>query len=137
MAEPIQNVFHPRNAVQRFAGARKFVAFAGETHETHGFVQHFQRGVQLFGLFHRTAVIVVGVDNQQWRIDLVHIANRRAFDETIQISPRFAAKLVLAEVWANVGGAKETAQVGNAALGVGGGETVGVADDPVGHIAAV
>ena len=59
----------------RFSGAREFVGFFGETDELGVFLEPFEGGVELFGLFDGAAPVFVRVDDEQGSGDLFDVGD--------------------------------------------------------------
>ena len=103
-----------------------------------------QTGEHLQGLVHPAAVVGVGVDKQGGSGDIADVLQGRLVPEDLALVPDDAfplqgieAHVLQQEQIPLVTGGDGGDKVGNAPHGTGSLEPLGVADDPVGHVAAI
>ena len=96
-----------------------------------------ERGVHLIALIDRAAIVLKRVKEERRRFDLIGVLHGAVPPELFDVRPDGRAALILRKVRANVGHAVKACPVRDRALAGAGAEAVGVADDPVGHEAAV
>ena len=113
------------------------MVLAAEEHKAALDAVRDQRGVHLIALIDGAAVVLERVEEERRRFDLVGVLHGAVPPEFFDIRPDGRAALVFGEVGADVGHAVEARPVRDRALAGAGAEAVGVADDPVGHKAAV
>src|SRR5579864_7132144 len=75
--EPLQDDLGPLHPVAGRSGAGQLVALAGEPHQLDGPPQQAEGGEELVGLPDGTAQVALGVDEQQWRGDRLHVGDGR------------------------------------------------------------
>ena len=119
------------------AAAGKLVVLAAEEYEPALHTVRDERGIHLVALINGAAVILERVEEERGRFDPVSVLHGAVPPEFFRVRPDGRAALILGEVRADVGHAVEARPVGDGALAGAGAEAVGVADDPVGHKAAV
>src|SRR5437867_5565769 len=136
--EPVGDPAHVLDAVLRLPAAREVVVVLGEPYENGLFAQHLQRGEQLLSLLDGTAEVSLRVKDEERRLHVRDVGQRRAEDELLAPLPwRGVAHLVLPEVPPNVARTERGDVVRDAPLRDRGPETISVADDPIGHEPAV
>ena len=96
-----------------------------------------QGRVHLDPLRHGAAIVLVGVDEEGGGLCVLHIFQRGQSPELFRVVVDVSVTLVPGKVEADVRHAVEAEPVGDGPLGGGAAEPVRVADDPVGHKAAV
>ena len=121
----------------RCLGLPLLMVLAAEEHEFALHTVRDERRIHLIPLIDGAAVIFEGVEEERRRLDPVGVLHGAVPPEFFDIRPDGRAALVLGEVGADVGHAVEARPVRDGALAGAGAEAVGVADDPVGHEAAV
>ena len=95
-----------------------------------------QRGIELFGLTDRGAIVLAADDDQGRGLDLGHLAERRARPVSGRIFPRQRPQPIRAEEGRRVGGERHAGPVDDGLLRGGGAKAGGLADDPRGQDAA-
>src|SRR5436309_13125759 len=129
--EPLEDVAESLEAVARLAGAGHLVVLSREAHEADLAPELLQRDEQLLGMLDGAAQIVLGVDDQQRRHDVLGVREGRALDVARQVLPRQrTAHLHHVEAVPDIAGAEHRVLAVHRAPGAGGLEAVGVPDDP-------
>jgi hypothetical protein len=113
------------------------VALFREPHEFGRLAEAAERDEPLLGLLLRAPQILLAVQDQDWRGDLLDVGQRRELPVSLDLVARRALELALAEPRADVAGPVERHEVGEAAHRDRRFEPLGVPDDPVRHVAAV
>src|ERR1700739_3325023 len=98
----------------RLSGPRKVVIFAGEDHEFRIHAIMPQRAEPLLALLDRNAVVVVGMQNQRRRLDVLGVFERRRVPILIEIVKQETVEVVLMPISA-VARSVVTDEIGNAA----------------------
>ena len=119
------------------AGAGKLMILPLENNHAAVHAHLLQGRKQLIALGDGAAVIAVGMDDQCGRLEIGGILQRRLLPHLFRVLKDGVVGLIFAEEDADIGNAIEADPVGDAPLGGGAAEAVCVADDPVGHKAAV
>ena len=108
----------------------------GEPHELDRLAEQSQRPEHLLGLRHGAAKVHLAGRQEQRRLDVLHIADWRAPPQLVEVGPRRRTELegapqhyVVLRVLAH--------EVGDRTHRDRGGKALRLADDPVGHVAAV
>src|SRR5215207_4910816 len=118
------------------ARAREVVVLAREDDELGGGAEVLERAEPLLALLQRDAEVVLGMENQNRRLDVRGVLQGRALPVEVELLDEVAAEVVLVSV-CTVARALVADEVDDAAERHGRLEDVGVADDPVGEVAAV
>ena len=134
--EPVDLPVDALDEVLRLAGAREVVVLAREEHDLARHAEVLQRAEPLLALLDRHAEVVVGVQDQRRRLDVLHVLQRRRVPVEIVLLEDVAAEVVRVAVGA-VARAVVADEVRDAAQRDRRLEARGVADDPVRHVAAV
>jgi hypothetical protein len=100
--EPADQVMEPSQAAAWFAGAREVVILLWEADESDFSPQSFELEEELFGLLDWAAQVLLIVDDQKRRGDVLGIADRRVLHEMLGVVPGGPTELVGAEVKADV-----------------------------------
>lgn len=79
------------------AATREAVALALEAHKLYLAAQPFQGGEELLGLLDIAAQVLLAVQDQQRRVDVLYVRNGRELHVTLQVVPRRRLKLVVGE----------------------------------------
>src|SRR5690606_4950942 len=96
-----------------------------------------QHREELLRLLYGAAVVLLAVDYEEGRGDLLRVTDGALAPQGVHVAPRHAVQLPLHEVRADVGGAVHAGPVADAALRDRAPELAGLAHQPVGHEAAV
>src|SRR5262245_9389441 len=107
-----------------------------ETYKLRLAPQILQRGEELLPLTDRAAQVLVAVQDQERRVDVLDVGQRREVARAFGVAPGNDADLVLKPP-ADVARPEERRDVGNTAHRHGRLEAVAVAYGPVGHEAAI
>ena len=133
---PCDDPLQPLDAPVGPAAARKVMRLLGESHQLRGLAEQAQRTEQLFGLRHRAAKIHLARGKQQRGAHVLHVADRRAAPQLVEVRPGRRAELehapqhdVVLRVLAH--------EVGDRPHRDRSREAVGLTDDPVGHVTAI
>src|SRR5438876_3937125 len=136
--EPVRDAARVVDPVLRLAAAGELVRVVLVAHEDGFLAEHLQRDEELLGLLDRTAVILLGVEDEERRLHVREVGERRMRAELLRVAPRRRiTHLVLPEVPADIARPERADVVADAPLRDRGLEALGVADDPVGHEPAV
>src|SRR5207249_4856510 len=109
--EPAEDVPQALGAVGGLAAAREVVVLVREAHELRLAPQLLQRDVHLLALLDRAAIVLLRVEDQQRRGDVLDIADRRVLEQLLHVVPRLGLELHVEEHEADVAGAEEAQQV--------------------------
>ena len=71
----------------RLAVARKIVIFAGKANEEHFSAKLFQRHEQLLALFDRATIVLFAVEDEDWGLNVLDVANRRVASVQVGVLP--------------------------------------------------
>src|SRR5690625_765906 len=129
-------MLEPLNPEVRPACARQVMVCCRKTDESRLLLPVLQCDEQLLRLLHRTAVVMLAVQYQQRRFNIIHIFDRRMMPHRIDII-EIRLDLPVTEIIADIGYAPEADPVGYAALCHRCLEAVRMTDDPIRHEAAV
>ena len=132
LVEPACNTIEPVNPVLGLTTARKLVALARIAHKLHSALEPPQRGEQLLRIAGRRAKVIVAVQDEQRRTNVIHIRQRRMLPETFRLSPRKAVELSL-DPFGVVGRAMQVRHIVYTTLAHGTRESLVVTDEPHGH----
>src|SRR5215468_4681122 len=136
--EPLEDVPKALEPVARLARARHLVVLAREADEADRAAELLERDEELLALFDRAAQILLGVNDQQRRHDVLRVRERRALDVARHVLPRHgAAQLRHVEAMADVAGAEHRVLAVHRALRARRLEAPRVADDPAREKSAV
>src|SRR2546426_642442 len=136
--EPVGDPAAVLDTMFRFASTSEVVVVFREAHEDRLLAQDLERDEELLGLLDRAAEIALRVEDEERRLHLGHVGQRRTLDQLLAPTPRRRIPhLVLPEVPADVARPERGDVVRDAALRGGSTEAVSVADDPVRHESAV
>src|SRR5205823_2435396 len=116
---------------------REAMILTFESHKQYLAPHIFQRGKEFLRLLYTTAQVVLTVHDQQRRMHLLHIANRRHAQVKLRIIPGGRFQVIVGKIPADVAGAKEGVSIDYTAIGYRCPEAVGVPNQPVGHKAAI
>ena len=83
--EPIALPVQALHQVLRLAGARQVVILAREDHDFGGHAVMLQRAEPLLALLDRHAKIVVGVQDQRRRLDILRVLQRRGVPVLVEV----------------------------------------------------
>src|SRR4029077_17911365 len=101
--EPVGETARVLHAMLRLSASRQIVGVLREAYEDRFFAEHLERGEELLCLLDRAAQIALGVEDEERRLDVCDIRERRAEDQLLAVAPRGrVAHLVLPEVPADV-----------------------------------
>jgi len=79
------------------AATREAVALALEAHKLHLAAQPFQSGEELLGLLDIAPKVLLAVQDQQRRVDVLYVCNGRELHVTLQAVPRRRLQFVVSE----------------------------------------
>src|SRR3989440_701241 len=114
--EPVGDPARVLGTVLRLPTSREVMVVLGEPDEDGFLTQNLQRGEELLGLLDRAAQVALSVKDEEWRLHVRHVGERRAEDELLGVAPRRGvAHLVLPEMPADVARAECRDVVGDAA----------------------
>src|SRR5215208_5213889 len=134
--EPLEQNLEPLHAMRRVPRPRQLVALTGEADELDVAPQEAECREQLLGLLDVAAQVVLRVEDQERRLDLLRIRPRRPLEVRVDVVVHELAEIGLEEP-PDVARAVEGDEVVERALGARRPEPIRVADDPRRHEAAV
>src|SRR5437870_6376724 len=120
----------------RLAGASQVVVLAREEDDLGRYAEMLQSAEPLLALLYRYAIIIVRMQDQRRRLDVLRPLERRAVPVQIELLEYVTAEVALVPV-SSVSSAVVANEVNNAAKRHRRFEHIRVTHDPVGHVAAV
>src|SRR5471030_256154 len=134
--EPIALPIQAFHQMLRLPRSRQVVILARKNHHLSIHAVVLQRAEPLLALLQRHAIIVVRMQNQRRRLDVLGVLQRRRVPVLVELVKQESLEVFLVPVGA-VARAVVADEIGDAAQRHRGLESRGVAQNPVGHIAAV
>src|SRR5687767_15387194 len=114
--EPVNDAAAVIDPVARLAAACEVVVVVLVADEDGLLAEHLQRDEELLGLLDGAAEVALGVKDEQRRLHVLDVGERRALDELLRIAPRRRAVLALPEVPPDVARAERRDVVADAPL---------------------
>src|SRR5438132_10148366 len=135
--EPRHDVPQSDDARARVTAARQIMGLALEADHPDLASEQLERGEQLLTFGDGAAQVSIGVQDQEWRGDPLHVGDRRALHQPVQVLPGNGVHRIDGQDPVEVAGAEDGGHVADAAHRHGRLETVGMAHRPVRHVATV
>src|SRR6266487_2662976 len=116
---------------------RETMALTLEAHKQDLAPHIFERGKKLLSLLNIAAQVLFAMYNEQRRVDICYVVERRHVHVLFEVLPRCGIQVVVSKIPADIAGSEHCGHVGDAAVGDCNFEAVVVANEPVGHEAAI
>src|SRR6266581_8034268 len=117
--------------------AREAMTLALETNKLDLAPHPLESGKELLSLLNATTQILFAMENEQGGVHVLDVLQGRHVHIAVKMLPGSGVKIILCEIPANITGTKHGGHIGDTAISDGDVEAIGVADEPVGHEAAV
>src|SRR6266516_219755 len=127
----------PLEAQLWMAAARKSMALTFKAHKQHLASQVFEGRKELFCLFDITTQILLAMNNQQRRVDVLNVGDRRQTHVTIKAFPGRCIQFVVSKYPTKIARAEVRREVDHTTIGYGCFKAIGMDNQPVRHKAAI
>src|SRR2546430_15962942 len=85
--EPVNDPARVLDAVFRFPAARQVVVVFWEPYKNGFLAEHLERGEELLGLLDRAAEVALRVEDEEGRLHISDLGQRRPADQSLPVPP--------------------------------------------------